>query len=170
MFIVDGVEWTIPCDITRTSEITASELSGMMLNRMYFNDILGTYLQYEVKLVPIPSQMGEYYTLMDVLTQPVGEHEFTMPYDNGEVTFTGRVEQISDVYVRMPGGGTYWKGVTFTAVSIAPTKEMSHSEAISRGLPALPDVAMPNIGDTYTWTVNGWEAASGYPDADTTAY
>lgn len=170
MFIVDGIEWSIPCDITRVSEITASDISGMLLNRMYFNDILGTYLRYEVKLVPVPSRMGEYYRLMEVLTQPVGEHEFTMPYDNVDVTFVGRVEQISDVYVRMAGGTPYWRGVTFTAIASNPTKAMSLEETITRGLPALPSEVYPEIGDTYTWTVDGWEVTATYADADLIAY
>lgn len=158
MFSVDGIEWEIPCDITRVSEIRASDISGMLLNKAMFNDVLGTYLRYDVKLVPVPSRMSDYYALMEVLTQPVSAHTFVMPYNGGDVTITAQVDQISDVYVRMPGGVPYWKGVTFTATSIHPTKTETLDEAIARGLPALPDVAMPEIGDTYTWTANGWEA------------
>ena len=49
-FTVDGVEWNIPCTIERTAEITASEISGLLLNRNYFNDVLGTYMRYTISI------------------------------------------------------------------------------------------------------------------------
>ena len=46
MFSVDGVQWDVPCRIVRTAEIAASEISGMLLDRTYFNDVLGTWMRY----------------------------------------------------------------------------------------------------------------------------
>lgn len=170
MFTVDGMAWEIPCDITRTAEITPSDISGMLLDGSYFNDVLGTYMQYEVSVVPNPHDMGAYYSLFELLSQPVDGHEFVLPYNGDTIELTARVEEISDIYVRMPGGGVYWKGTEFTITSNAPTKQPTLSEAITRGMTPLPDVYDAEIGDTYTFTANGWEKVETLPDADTTAY
>lgn len=170
MFTVDGIQWTIPCDIKRTSIVQSSDISGDLLNGEYFNDVEGTYMQYEVTVCPNPWQMGQYYNLYQVISQPVDGHQFVFPYNNSTVEITARVEDISDVYVRMPNGGVYWKGVSFTVISNAPTYEPSLTEAIQRGLTPLPNVYDAQIGDTYTYTADGWEEASSYPNADTTAY
>jgi hypothetical protein len=38
MFVLDGMSWDIPCDIERIAEMKASEISGMLLDKSYFND------------------------------------------------------------------------------------------------------------------------------------
>lgn len=156
MITVDGIQWAIPCDIKRTAEIKASDISGMLMDRSYFYDVLGTYMQYEISLIPSPQDMGAYYALWEQLSQPVDGHTFTLPYNGGTIEITGRVGSVSDVYVRLPGGGVYWKGVSFVVTSNAPTKTMTLSEVISRGLTPLPDVQEPEIGDVYEYTANGW--------------
>ena len=170
MFTVDGVEWSIPCDIERVSEIRASEISGMLMDKTIFNDVLGTYLKYDVKLVPNPRQMADYYSVYEVLNAPVGSHSFVMPYNESTVTLTGCLKDIRDVYVRMPNGGRMWKGVRFSVIASAPTKTMSLTEAISNGLPPYPPVENPDIGDAYQYFADGWEEIDGLPDADSIAY
>ena len=170
MFTVDGVQWSIPCDITRTAKMTASDISGMMLNKQYFNDVLGTYMQYEISICPNPHEMGDYHSLFEILSQPVDGHQFVLPYNNSTIEITGRVSDISDIYVRMPGGGVYWKGASFTVVSNAPSKTETLSATISRGMTPLPDVIGPEIGDTYTYTAEGWVLVGDVGDADTTSY
>jgi hypothetical protein len=122
MFTVDGMTWDIPCDITRTAQITASEISGLLLNKEYFNDVIGTYMQYEVTLIPSPSNLSDYYSLYQIITQPVSGHTWVFPYNGTTITITGRVEEISDVYVRLPNGGRMWKGVSFTVTANNPSR------------------------------------------------
>lgn len=170
MFTVDGLSWSIPCDIERTAEVTSSDISGMLMDGSYFNDVLGTYMKYTVTVCPNPHQMGDYYSLFRLLSEPVDGHTFVLPYDDDTIQITGRVEDISDIYVRMPNNGVYWKGASFTVISNAPTRTVTLQQAIQRGLTPIPDVVSPEIGDTYTYTANGWEETSALPDADTTAY
>lgn len=170
MFSIDGVEWGLPCNIERTSVVNDTDISGKLLNGTYFHDVDGTYMRYEITVCPNPHQMGEYYTMYEILTQPVDGHVFVLPYNNDTIEVTGKVEQPRDVYIRMPGGGVYWKGLRFTVTANAPSKYMSLSEVISRGLTPLPDAQSPNVGDTYTFTVNGWESTGEMPDADNIAY
>ena len=170
MITVDGIQWSIPCDIKRTAEIKASDISGMLIDRSYFYDVLGTYMQYEISLIPSPQDMGAYYALWEQLSQPVDGHTFTLPYNGGTIEITGRVGSVSDVYVRLPGGGVYWKGVSFTVTGIAPSKEMSLSNVLIRGRTPLPEDTTPSTGDTYTWDGTMWVAAATYEDADNIAY
>ena len=39
MFTVDGVQWSIPCDISRSMRIQDSDISGQLLNGQYFHDV-----------------------------------------------------------------------------------------------------------------------------------
>lgn len=170
MFTVDGVQWSIPCDITRTAEVKVSDISGMMLDRTYFYDVLGTYMQYDVNLIPNPHDLDSYYTLFETLSEPVDAHTFVFPYNGSTVTVTGRISNISDIYRRMPNGGRMWIGVSFTVTSIEPTKEVTLDGVITRGRTPLPDVAEPSQGDSYTWNGSEWVVSTTYENADNISY
>lgn len=158
MFTVDGLQWSIPCDISRSIRVEDSEISGQLLDGTYFHDVTGTFIDYEITLTPNPHQMGEYYSLVQLLFQPVDGHQFTLPYNGDTVQLTAKVDNAKDIWVRLPNNAVYWRGMSFTAKANHPTYAQTLQEAIARGVTPLPDVAVPAIGDTYTFTANGWVA------------
>ena len=169
MFVIDGLTWDIKCDITRTSEVRGSDISGVLQDGSYLNDVMGTYLLYEIT-IPAPMYLQDKYAqIYEMLTEPVDGHTFVLPYNGGLITLTARVEQITDIYVEPPGGRTYWKDTKFTVVSNHPSKQMSLGQVLTRGRAPLPDVANPSVGDTYTWDGTGWTTTT-LPDADNIAY
>ena len=170
MFTVDGIEWSIPCDITRTQDMRYSDISGMMMDLSMFYDMQGTWLSYEVTLVPNPWDMDAYYQLMDVLTAPVDGHSFVMPYDNSTITITALVSRHVDVYKYRPNGAPYWYGTKFSITSNAPIKEVTLEGSITRGRAPLPDVANPSQGDSYTWNGSEWVVSTVYENADNIDY
>ena len=167
MFTVDGIEWAYPCAVQRAAEVKYSSISGLMLDGSIFNDVLGTYMQYTLRLAIPLTDRDAGNTIYEKLTEPVDGHVFVFPYNASTITVTGAIKgQISDVYVRMPNGGTYWNGLKFTVAANAPSKTMSLSEVITRGRAPLPDIAEPSVGDTYTWDGDQWTVAQTYQDAD----
>lgn len=169
MFSVDGVMWPWPCAIERISEMKPSEISGMMLDRSYFNDVLGTYLRYTIKLTVPPSARDTYSQVYEILTDPVDAHAFLVPYNQGTLSLVGRVDSISDVYVRLPGGGHYWKGIQFSVTANHPSKQYTLNQLLARGRSPLPELAEVPVGAVYVYTSTGWQPAD-YGDADATYY
>lgn len=170
MFSIDGVQWAYPCAIERISEVRPSPVSGTMLDGSYFNDVLGTYLQYNVTVAVPIDHRDDLSRLYEYLNDPVDGHAFLLPYNQGTVRVTGRVRSISDVYVRLPGGGQYWKGLRFTLTANHPTKAISLSEAIQRGRATLPEIATPEEGDAYTWMSGHWVKSGEYRNGDRIYY
>lgn len=170
MFTVDGLQWPYPCDISRDAEIRSTEVSGWMMDGTYYNDVQGTYYSYTVTMaVPIRERdvVTNYY---EKLTDPVEGHTFIFPYNQSTVTMIGRLEGVSDVFVRLPDGQKYWKGLRFTVLPSAPTKELSLGAVLSRGRQALPDVYQAAEGDTWVWTNGAWALTSHYDSADDVRY
>lgn len=153
---IDQTIWDIPCSIERTSEMTSSEISGLMLDKSYFNDVIGTYMKYSLKLIVPVGWEQKYVDLYKILTEPVDGHQFQLPYDGGVLAITGRIENVKDVYVRMPSGKTHWKGISFDVIANHPSREMKLSEVINRGAAPLPDESDVVVGATYNYTVQGW--------------
>lgn len=160
MFAIDGVQYNVECSIEREAEIKASDISGMLLDGTIFWDVLGTYMTYDVSLTMPLRNRGRYAALIEQLTEPVDGHQFVLPYNGSTLQLTGKVDGPADVWVKLPSGYTYWKGLKFTITANAPTKQQTLAGAISRGLTPLPDVEEPEIGDTYTYTENGWVAVN----------
>lgn len=130
MFTIDGTKYDMPCKISRKASVRSSELSGYLLNGRYFNDAIATYLAYDVTLaIPIGSE-AQYATLYEVLTNPVGEHTFVMPYGQGEKSFKGRITDVSDDYYKKEGETAIWRGTKFSVTATDPDKQ---SEETSSG-------------------------------------
>lgn len=166
---IDGVEWEVPCTINRAAEVKASEISGLMLDRSYFNDVIGTYMRYTVAMAVPFGMLGDYAELYEMLTSPVDGHTFIFPYNGETVTMTGRVDVVSDVYVSMPNDGNHWRKTTFTITANYPTKYKTLDQIITAGRSPYPDTATAEVGSVYTYTANGWVKTT-YKDADNEEY
>lgn len=169
MFSIDGLTWPYPCSIQREAEIRASDISGMLLDRSWFNDPLGTYLSYTISVVIPPDRRDDYDDIYEALTDPVDGHVMVVPYNQGSLTITARVENVSDSLVRLAAGGLYWRSLSFTAIANHPSKQYSLGEMLARGRSPLPDLAAVQYGDVYTYTSTGW-VKTVYTDADTVYY
>lgn len=166
---VDGIEWTLPCTIEREAEVTASDISGMMLDKSYFNDVLGTWMKYTVAIaVPIGKE-GEYSALYDVLTNPVNYHTFVLPYNSEWISLTARVQVVSDAWLKLANGGSHWRKIKFDIIANNPSKEAVLSEIVEHGISPLPTAPTPTLGALYEWTETGWVEKE-FADADENWY
>lgn len=153
---IDGMSWDIPCTIERVAEITSSEISGMLMNKQYFNDVLGTWMRYTVSLAIPKGREADYDTLYEILTSPADGHVCVFPYNQSEISITARIEVVSDKYVKLPRDRSTWRAIKFEAIANHPSKEMDLDQVITTGLTPLPDAPSATIGDTYEWTSYGW--------------
>lgn len=126
--IIDGNEYDMVASVKRTAKITQSDASGMMLNKKYFNDVLATYFEYEVTLsVPVGKEY-EYTVLYDILTSPVSEHDFILPYNQGWLRLKARVEEVKDTYykdeIRVDGENPVriWRQTSFSIIATEPSR------------------------------------------------
>ena len=166
MFTIDGILWNVESKLTRVAEMTESEISGMMLNRQYFSDVIGTFMSYDVDLIVARNMCDSYSALYEVLTAPINSHTIVVPYKQGVVTINGRITNVKDTYLKGKNN-TYWIGISFRMISNAPTKQESLDTIIARGFSPLPDESDVNPGAAYIYTINGWEEIE---DADNNYY
>lgn len=166
---IDGVEYDVMCKVRREATVHSTDISGELMDGSYFNDVDGTFFDYELDfLYPLYDQ-DKYAAIYEALTEPVDGHAFVLPYNNSNIQITGRVETLSDEQIEMEGGYKYWRGTRFGIYSNHPSKTMSLSQVITRGRAPIPDVSNPSIGDTYIWDGTGWSVTE-YPDLDDVAF
>ena len=153
---IDGVDYDVKCRVRRQGDVRDTDISGEMLDGSYFHDVAGTYYDYEISFLYPLYDRNKYAEIYEALTQPVEGHTFILPYNNSTVTLTAKVELADDELLELENGQQYWRALSFTLTANAPTKQMSLDQVITRGRTTLPDAASPAIGDTYTYTTNGW--------------
>lgn len=168
-FTIDGIPFMGLCEIGRTTTIAASEISGLMMDKSYFNDVYGSYLSYSISIRLPVYDKGAYDTIYEMLTDPVDAHSFIFDYGQDHITITGRVEDVSDKLVRTRGNAKYWDALAVTVIANHPSKQMSLGEVVTRGRSPLPSEAGAVIGDLYEYTASGWERRY-YMDADEIYY
>lgn len=169
---IDGLEWTVPCQVDRTAEMRPSEISGVLLDKTYFNDVIGTYMSYEVSIAVPMSMAKEYEDLYDLIITPVSGHTFVLPYGQSTVTIVGRVASVSDQYHYMDGKRNYWLGFKFTVVSNHPTKEEDLETVLSHGMDPMPSTIGIEDGAAFIWDAEEgvWHVTTDYRDVDEVYY
>lgn len=170
VFTVDGIEWDIDAEVRRNADITASDISGLMMDGSYFNDVLGVYLSYDIVIKTPDWDQGKYAALYEQLSNPVDGHTFILPYNLTTVEIAARVESVSDEFVCLRSGRRFWKDTRVTIIANYPTKALSLGEMVVAGRAPLPSIADPSEGDSYTYTSGGWVPAVSYDDADDIYY
>ncbi len=165
MIILDGIVWDVTPEIKRISKVKSSDLSGDMMDGSYFNDVEGQYVDFECKIgVPWYYNGGKYADFYEALAAPVDGHTLIMPYNEGMMQFTVRVEVVEDEYVRRPGGRNYWRNTTVKFISNGPTRFLDLDEVLTRGRAPLPELSEGTVGDAWIYTAaSGWVHES-YPD------
>lgn len=169
MFQIDGERWPYPCNVEREAALTASDISGLMLDRSYFNDVLGTYMSYQLTIAVPLTALDDYTALYELLTDPVDGHAFVFPYNQATIRITARVDAVHDTWVRMHSG-QYWKGIRFNVTANHPSRQYSMGEAVTRGRSPLPPVLQPKEGASFTWSEGRWVVSATYDDADEIYY
>lgn len=156
---IDGFEWSVPCKVERTAEMRPSEISGVLLDKSYFNDVIGTYMRYTVAIAVPMTMAAEYEELYDLITNPAESHTFVLPYGQTTLQVVGRVESVSDEYMYMDGKRNYWNGFKFTVISNYPTKEEELNEILERGMSPMPATIGIEDGAAFTWneTEGEWD-------------
>lgn len=157
MWSIDGVEWKYPCTIDRVAEIEASEISGMMLNKTYFNDVIGTYMKYSISIAIPKDKMDVYGAIYKQLTDPLNYHTFVLPYNDEFISLTAKVANVSDSWVRLKGGRSFWRKTKFDIIATAPSKTVDDAAITEHGISPFPTAPTPTVGSIYEWTENGWE-------------
>ena len=172
MFSIDNTIIRLPAKIVRSAQMTPSEISGMMLDKSYFNDVIGTYMSYTVAVVVPLGKEGLYDILYEILTDPVDAHSFVFPYNQTSINITGRVENVTDELYKEIGGKNIWRKTQFTVIANHPSKAYTLSEMINRGLTPIPNVSEPEADAVYEYDPEqGWiELDAPYPDVDEVAY
>lgn len=169
MITIDGNAWEVPCDIDRAAEVRASDISGLMLDRSYFNDVLGTYMSYDVSLA-VPTHMAsDYNVLYEALTEPVEGHVFVLPHGTDTITVTGRVTSVRDTLVYTVSGRQYWRGIRFNVIANHPSKREEWGSVVSNGRLPYPEVYGIGVGDLYQFTASGWVHVT-YEDYETVRF
>lgn len=167
MITIDGLTWDVPCRIERTAELQASEISGLLLDKRYFNDVIGTYMSYTVSIAVPFGREADYNTIYEALTDPVDGHTFILPYGSGTVEISARVTSVKDTYYKV-SSGNYWEGCRFTVIANHPSKTMELDDVIARGFAPLPESGATAIpGAAYTYGDDGWTEI---PNADSYGY
>lgn len=119
MFNIDGWVFNFPIDVSRTTDMYETEVSGMLMNLNYYHDLRASFVKYSVKLAIPRGNEQDYSRLYNLLIQP-SEHYFTLPFNQEEIEFRGIIKSVSDKLIKQVGGVNIWHNISFDIESSEP--------------------------------------------------
>ena len=125
-FVMDGVSYDFAFDVKRRSVIVSGGNSGMLLNGTYYNDVIGTYLEYDISIAIPIDKINDYVDFYEAITAPVEYHDFLFPYANVETIVRGRIDKIPDSYLQKSSTNLVtWYNISFTIQESISRKKSS---------------------------------------------
>ena len=124
VLIIDGVDYSdvTVASVSRKATVKDSKLSGEMFDGSYHRDIVGTYIDYDLKIVCKVNDGDSYTQIYELLTSPVASHEVTLPYNNSTITFRAYIQTVGDDLFHYDENGALWRNLTCTFKAVAPQK------------------------------------------------
>jgi hypothetical protein len=124
---VDGVGYALRVrqdDLKRTASILDGSSAGRMKSGAMDLDTIGTFYNYSLTIVrdgTSAEAVAAYDALYEVLTDPDNrEHEITIPYGQGTITYDAYVATIDDSLHRRRGGANYWNDMKVNFIAMRP--------------------------------------------------
>lgn len=150
--IMDNAEYNFACSVKRRAVIVSSDNSGILLDGSYYNDVMGTYMEYDVSLAIPAGQEDAYVAFYEAITNPIPYHDFVLPYNNEMTLVRGRVANISDTYMQKNAlGKVTWRNITFTVA-----ESIAHKPANGAYTPVVPPnpfITAENVDEELVFTI-----------------
>lgn len=115
----------ITTEIERIANIDYTENTGITLANTLRIDPKAARISYKVTFDSVCKDPKALEQLWEDITTPcIDGIKVTMPYNNSEITFYAKVEQVSQSYLATTNGKRIWDKITVTFESLTPFKEV----------------------------------------------
>lgn len=122
--VLDGVEYELPVQgqISRTFDFLDGGQGGVMQSGLETLDTIGTRYGYSVSIPRIASKQTTYDAFFDAVSSPLRIHTVTVPYAQGTMTFSCKIESGSDKIGAPAGNLRTWGDLTLNFTPIRPQR------------------------------------------------
>ncbi len=120
---VDGKKYNVlVTSLTRKFQVLDGENAERTLSGAMIRDIIGTFYNYEITILPAVGKYGDYDALYEVLSAPQDSHSVVLPYGQGTMSFRAYVTAGQDNLIRKKPGEAYWTGLSVQFIAMAPQR------------------------------------------------
>lgn len=120
---VDGKKYNVlVTSLTRKFQVLDGENAERTLSGAMIRDIIGTFYNYEITILPAVGKYGDYDALYEVLSAPQDSHRIVVPYAQNTLTFNAYVTAGQDNLIRKKPGEAYWTGLSVQFIAMAPQR------------------------------------------------
>ena len=120
---VDGKKYNVlVTSLARKFQVLDGKNAERTLSGAMIRDIIGTFYNYEITILPAVGMYGDYDALYEVLSAPQDSHRIVVPYAQSTLTFNAYVTAGQDNLIRKKPGEAYWTGLSVQFIAMAPQR------------------------------------------------
>lgn len=121
LFELDGTEYTVAVTkLKRSAKVMDNENAGRSKPGDMIRDIIGTYYNYTIEIATNYLSPSDYDALYQTLTAPVEDHQLTVAYGQGTLTFRAYVANVDDDLIRAGKDTNIWGNLVLNFVAMSP--------------------------------------------------
>jgi len=120
--VIDGQTFDIPVISLKRKADFLDKMAERTSDGKLHRELIGVYFNYQLVLGTI-TDMSEYSSLWDKLTEPVEFHTVTVPdTGSGDYSFTAYFANVTDEMRKIKKSTNYWKSLTVNFIAESPAK------------------------------------------------
>lgn len=124
--LIDGQAYNVQiAELKRKFAVTDTDNSGRTADYAMHRDIIGTFYNYSLKVLPVIGDTESYNRFYEAISSPSrASHQVVFPYGNDTLTFQAYITQGEDgLMVR--NGKNYWglgEGLSLSFIAMEPQR------------------------------------------------
>ena len=124
VFSLDGKFYNLfVTELERDGEVTDTEASGRVNDYSMYRDIIGTFYNYTITIMPQGEDVDDYDEFYEQVTAPVESHTMVFPYGQETLAFEAYVTKAKDKLIIRNGKNLWGRdGLSLNFVAMAPQR------------------------------------------------
>ena len=126
--VMDGTTYRLRVKfetLGRSFRVEDGDNAGKMISGYYKRDVVGTYYDYTMAVIPDPRYPQDYDAFFEAISAPVDSHSITVPYGQGTLTYDAMVTSGADTSQGKVAGVQRWNGLQVQFTAQKPQREPS---------------------------------------------
>ena len=124
VFSLDGKFYNLfVTKLERDGQVTDTEASGRVNDYSMVRDIIGTFYNYTITVMPEEDDIAEYDDFYEQVTAPDPSHTMVFPYGQETITFEAYATKAKDSLI-IENGNNLWgrEGLSLNFVAMKPQR------------------------------------------------
>ena len=122
MIVIDGITYLIPYKAIKRKADTLYKFAERTEDGVLHSQLIGVYYNFTLEFGASSNNASSYVDLWLKLTEPVENHDVTLPNEGSGLTFSAYFANIKDELAKEDNPNNFFRNLTVDVIAVSPAR------------------------------------------------